>query len=795
MYRERFEFAVQHFCVSYCLLICLFWLVRIAEFVLVAYAQLLPENPLPLIAAGFALDVWFCLFLAVLTFPFYIASYIAIGSFTRYFLAVGFLLFLLVYLALVQYYVQTSIPLSSDFWGYSLDDIRITIASSAKVQFSSFIPFVAVLGVFFYTYRKAQEIILPYGVLYLFYGLTLLSSVLYLVKTPDSRWFDNDSRYTFSVNKIAFFSERSVAFCLEYPQEEKNNAIAEYPLMHEADSADVLSPFFNAFIQKPNLVFVVVEGLGGTFVGPDARYGGCTPFLDSLAQHGLYWQNTLSTTGRTFGVLSSLLGSLPYSDRGFLETGSNMPAHLTLISLLKQNGYNTRFFYGGDAHFDLQDVFLERQGVDYILGQDKFPPTYQKLEANSEGFSWGYSDVDVFKRSLELFPADTTKPTLSVYLTLNTHEPFKVPNQQKYLALLHKVAATHNQTKQREYKRYESEFSSLLYTDDAIRSFIDQYKSRTDYSNTIFIITGDHRMIPIPQANRIDRFHVPLVVFSPKLKRAQRFKSINTHHDVTPTLVSFLGHQTDMKFPEKVHWLGHIMDTTIAFHSTRDIALMRNKNELIDYIDGRYFLSDKIAYRITPKLDLERLSPNSSEEKQLKQKMAAFKQMNGYVVANNKIYNDSLGHAKQVEFTFTNREKLTLRFMGIDKMNAEQMFAAALKRAEVKQFSNVRLICKWCLVSNPNFIDMRLVLGRAYSWEGNYEEAKQQFAESVKRAPLNDEAWLALIDNELFYKQYEKALEFSEQAYALFPKSNYTERMKLAKAGIKEKGSNPEPKI
>ncbi|MES2780018.1 MAG: sulfatase-like hydrolase/transferase [Bacteroidota bacterium] len=794
MYKERFQFAVQHFCLSYGLLIVLFWLVRIAEFVLVSEANLFPEHPMPLMAAGFAFDLWFCLFLSLVTFPFYVVSYLIIGPFTRYFLAIGFILFLLVDLALVQYYVQTTLPLSADFWGYSLADIQTTVNASADFSILTFVPFMVVLALFFYTYKRVQEIFLPNWALYMFYGLALVSSVFYVLKTPDATWFTTENDYTFSMNKMAFFAEKSGRF---YTEDIDKNSVAdtEYPLVHVADTIDVLSPYFDSLEQKPNLVFLVIEGLGGTFVGPNARYGGCTPFLDSLAQHSLYWQNTLSTTGRTFGVLSSLFGSLPYNDKGFLETGSNMPTHLTLLSLLKQHGYNVHYFYGGNSNFDLQDVFLEKQGVDYILSSDKFPASYQKLKANSEGFSWGYSDEDVFKRSLELFPADTAKPTLSVYLTLNTHEPFRVPNQPKYLALLDKVMHTKTGTEQKNYKQYALELSSLLYTDDAIRNLMEAYKKRPDYTNTIFVITGDHRMIPIPQVNRIDRFHVPLIVFSPKLKRSQTFSSVNTHHDVTPTLLSFLQHQTGMTFPYQVHWLGKPMDTTVTFHSIRDIALMRNKNELIDYIDGEYFLSDNIAYRITPKLDLERLARGSPEEKQLKAKMTAFKQMNKYVFANNKIYNDSLGKTIPKEFNFTYLEKLTLRFMGVEGMNPEQLLAAAYKRTIVKQYNNARLICKWCLITSPNFIDVRLVLGRTYAWEGNYDEAQKQFSESVKRSPLNGEAWRALIDNELLFGHYEKAIEISKQAHTIIPKRDYTDRIKEAKASLKRLVSMPPPKI
>jgi uncharacterized sulfatase len=56
-----------------------------------------------------------------------------------------------------------------------------------------------------------------------------------------------------------------------------------------------------------------------------------TPFLDELSGKSLYWANFLATQGRTFGALPSILGSLPYAEKGFTNLGERMPNTLTLI--------------------------------------------------------------------------------------------------------------------------------------------------------------------------------------------------------------------------------------------------------------------------------------------------------------------------------------------------------------------------------------------------------------------------------------------------------------------------------
>jgi lipoteichoic acid synthase len=782
MYKERLYFAAQHFVASNLLLMLLFLLIRSAEYFLTGLTHSFPEGASYLIVYGYLFDIWYVLVLSTLMFPFYLGIYLLFGSSTKYFLFVVFMFYVLVYIGLIQYYSITMLPLSADFWGYSAGDIKTTINASAGISIGTFLPFIVVLGILFVIYKKVQEIIMPQSLVWAYGSISLVSCIVYFIFTPSASWFTNENRYTFSVNKMAYFNEKSFAFYFENNNNNPERVInIEYPLVHDADTADVLGPFFDSLPAKPNFVFLMIEGLGGTFVGPNARYGGCTPFLDSLAQHSLYWQYFLSTTGRTFGVLPSLFGSLPYSEKGFMETGANMPTHLTLFRLLKDQGYATRYFHGGNTNFDLQDVFLERQGIDFILGESKFPPppAYQKLPANSGGFSWGYSDGDVFRRSLELFGPDTIKPHLSVYMTLNTHEPFKIPEQEKYLAQLEKIAAT-KIGQQQDYKQYELELSALLYTDHAIRELMEAYKQRSDYKNTIFIITGDHRMIPVTQINRIDRFHVPFIVFSPMLKRTQMFSSISTHHDVTPTVLSLLQKNTPMRFPQKVHWLGHMIDTIREFHSVENVALMRNKNELIDYIDHDYFLSDNILYHITPKLDLER-SDDGGKLSELKEKLAGFKQMNQYVFANNKIYNDSLMKAVKPEFEFTRKEEFMIKIVHADTLPPDEIFFLARKYLFAQNYHMGRVLCEKALLTSPNYTDIRILLGRSYAWAGEFDEARKHFNEAIRRVPDNSDAYTALIDMEIWSEHYTEAIKTADLAYGIFKDKAFLEQKAKAK--------------
>ena len=134
-----------------------------------------------------------------------------------------------------------------------------------------------------------------------------------------SFYFYNQS-YNYYTNKDYIYFD----FFLSPPTKsnllvQKNFVEPNYPFLHENNYPDVLSPYFSVFDSIPDLVFAIVEGLGKAYSGEAAYLGSFTPFLDSLSNHSLYWKNGLSTTGITFGVLTSIFGSLPFAQKGFME--------------------------------------------------------------------------------------------------------------------------------------------------------------------------------------------------------------------------------------------------------------------------------------------------------------------------------------------------------------------------------------------------------------------------------------------------------------------------------------------
>ncbi|MFT3677963.1 MAG: LTA synthase family protein [Chitinophagaceae bacterium] len=617
--------------------VLLLLLMRIAEWLINGYQHQFPDHSASFLLTVLQADLIFISRIGLLLF----ILFILIGFLSLLAARIVFLLLVLVfslgYFALQQYYLKTGVLLGADLYGYSAKDIQQTAGASGGVNWMTIaalltIAVVILLLVRFNTRRLPSA------------KTTLIILIALLIPGRILSWTDGPLTHTsgeyasnLAQNKLDYFLQASYLYFNPPPHETDiysdaysgdfgNDAAGdsivqfiytndkEYPFLHADSTTDVLSPFIGSAGAKPNIVIILVEGLGRAFTNEGAYLGNFTPFLDSLSQQSLYWENFLSGGGRTFAVLPSLLGSLPFGKNGFCELKPNMPPHQTLMSILGKEGFTTSFYYGGDASFDNMDYFLQQQQIGHINDKKTFPAGYAQLPANN-GFTWGYGDRELFRYYFQSSAASGT-PRLDVLLTVSTHSPFMINEaaayQQKFNDRLQKLGLSDQQ--QTMAKTYSQQLGTVLYADDALRYFFAEYAKRPDFANTIFLITGDHRMPEIPMSSKIDRYHVPLIMYSPLLQRTARFQSVSSHFDITPSLLAFLRKAHGLQTPSLVTWLGSGLDTARSFRNIHAQALMQTKTDIIDYVRGRYHLNGNTLFSLTPTMQEEPVNDASLQQ-------------------------------------------------------------------------------------------------------------------------------------------------------------------------------------
>lgn len=573
------------------------------------------------------------------------------------------LLFILIQLSLSQYFITSLVPLGADLWSYSWADIQQTVSAAGGLSVGITVAMVVFSVVCVMMFIFIPKWVYPNGGLATILLFSLLAAGFRNVISVTNKLnpggeFSNN----LALNKSYFFYHATVQYFFP-PAEEKDiyspaysggRGLAQFnytdqknfPFLHREDAtAETLSPFFrkdSLVARPPNIVVLILEGLGRAFSNKGAYLGNFTPAIDSLADSGLYWRNFLSEGGRTFAVLPSLLGSTPFGTNGFTELGEQIPQHLSLLNILAHNGYKTGFFYGGDARFDNMEAYVRKNGVTNIIDAKTFPQGYTRLPEAMAGKSWGYGDKELFRRYFEVGP-DTSSPYLNVLLTVATHNPFLVNEQQYYYDRFEKRMdeLKFSSERKQQYRNYRAQYASILYMNDAVSAFMAEYRRRPEFNNTVFVITGDHRMPEIPMSTKLDRYHVPLIVYSPLLQRKQVFSSVSTHFDVTPTLLAWLAKSYNLDVPKQAAWMGSGIDTATGFRNIHAYPLMQTKNDLVDFIMGDYMINGTDLFRITENMDLEP-EENESRKAQLRAGFNRFKQMNRSFATSRKLVPDSL---------------------------------------------------------------------------------------------------------------------------------------------------------
>ena len=411
----------------------------------------------------------------------------------------------------------------------------------------------------------------------------------------------------------------------------------DYPFWKKEDTPDFLGPLLTKSDKTPNLVLIVMEGFGHAYTSHDGYIGNFAPFLDSLSGKGLVWDQALSSSGRTFGALPTLTGSLPFGQSGFLEIDKT-PPHFNLFNVLKKNGFTTGFYYGGQGQFDKMDRFVKFSGADNLIDQTSFSKGYSKLPSKN-GESWGYEDQAVFSKMLDTQPVQN-RPYFNTVFTLSTHSPFLINSAGYYGKKFNAALKSPKLNKQQRdlAAEHKKQLTAMLNADDALRELFANYRKRADFANTIFVITGDHSMPEVILQSKIDRFRVPLVIYSDMVKQPKRFNSMVSHFDVAPTLLAYYRNNYNLSTPKTVAWIGDGLKGS-ANKAGSGIPIMKSKDQLQNFVFANYHLQDKQVFRLTdmqedPVSDLK-------ERKKVLSYFNNFRAMNNSFTSSNKLIPDS----------------------------------------------------------------------------------------------------------------------------------------------------------
>ncbi len=589
------------------------------------------------ITSGLNFDAFFVFASSFLLLPFFLI--VAFVSSRLVALLYGIYALLIVFLHIIfsQFFLTTGELLSNIFLQVSYAEIKQISSAELSLQRADVWLMYLLIPVpvaWFFLFRFNKVILLPrvqnvLVTVYLILFLVIFKNLNHFQKSVE--FFPSYYDYYAGNNKLVYFANSiykakaeedadkllTKAEISEYIKDFQklnpgfNYYSQQYPLLHNEQYPNVLGQFFDSSETKPNIVFLIVEGLSGEFCGKNTYVGHFTPFVDSLINHSLYWDHFLSNAEFSYGALPHILASSVYGpqERGIINMKHRFPnqkaypKHNSILNLVEQNGYRTRFFYGGEPSFDNLMGYTSQQGIDYMLDATKFNTNkYHQLVHTNGTLGWGYNDKDLFNQAKEIVDATTgNNPYLDTYVTLSLHSPFELfTDDYKEEAFLRKRLSPRNKNYNEIVKTInKGVLSATVFTDDALQQFFNIYKKRKEFNNTIFIITGDHRVADdIPSRSMIDLYHVPLIIYSPLLKHSRTFKGLCSHIDIVPSLIELLKSNYGLKFQYSQHWMGSGLDTSAVYRNNKSFSLSLFNTSQPSFLHHNYMLIGDEVWKI-----------------------------------------------------------------------------------------------------------------------------------------------------------------------------------------------------
>ena len=267
-----------------------------------------------------------------------------------------------------------------------------------------------------------------------------------------------------------------------------------------------------------NVIVVIMEGMSYNKTAHGGNTHNLTPFLDSLMDNSLSFNNCYTTGTHTYCGIYSTSVSYPVIFRNQALKRIPVLQYDGLAATLQRNGYQTAYFTTHDKEFDNVAGFLSQNGVDRIVSQADYPFSEVKT-------TLGVPDDYMFRFAMPIFDemASNGRPFCATMMTASDHGPFYIPD---YF------------TPKNDDVRYQI----TEYADWSLRRFIEMASEKPWFDNTLFVFVADHgAALDTDYSIPLSYFHTPLVFYMPKHLQSVEAECVASQMDVFPTIMGILG--------------------------------------------------------------------------------------------------------------------------------------------------------------------------------------------------------------------------------------------------------------
>lgn len=226
----------------------------------------------------------------------------------------------------------------------------------------------------------------------------------------------------------------------------------------------------------PNVILVMLEGLGGAFLPSVATQHGLhshlqLPEIDAAARESALFSTLIYHQRQTHrGQYGLLCGDLPsFESIARFDAPESWP-HECLPRILRRLGWSTTYFQAAPLAYMGKDRALPIAGFEKVLGDELLSGARWRA-------AWGVDDHQFLQRAREVILEERAKerPSFVALLTVGTHHPYLLPPEPKVQLPAGATA----------FER------SFLHLDHAFGEFWAWMEREGIFRDTLVVVTGD----------------------------------------------------------------------------------------------------------------------------------------------------------------------------------------------------------------------------------------------------------------------------------------------------------------
>jgi len=269
--------------------------------------------------------------------------------------------------------------------------------------------------------------------------------------------------------------------------------------------------------RRPDIILVMLESAGGQFTKINGR-DDIMPAFNRMTDQGIYFSQCYANSFRTDRATVSIWSGYPAFPTMSLQKDPRRNATLPGIARsLRQAGYSSTYFYGGDINFTKKGSYLINAGFEKLVWKEDFTRQEQRTA------QWGVRDDIVFQRivrEVKGWDASSRGTHLIGYNTLSSHQPWDVPISEM-----------------------EDEVENAFrYLDHCMERFIDSLRQLPQWDNLLVIFIPDHGIEHAGiSENSPVRAHVPVLWMGGAVRQPRVIGVPCNQTDQAATLLGQLG--------------------------------------------------------------------------------------------------------------------------------------------------------------------------------------------------------------------------------------------------------------